>query len=85
MLRMKLLHLKIFAAVKTLVFLGVAICGATCCSSSKDTGTEDVLGNEGGSTPVNDNEAAEYKKAIIRCYKTGGTRIVKIMGTLKCY
>jgi hypothetical protein len=44
-----------------------------------------VSGNENGSEPVNGQEALEYKKAVVRCYKTGGTRVVKIMGQLKCY
>jgi hypothetical protein len=44
-----------------------------------------VAGNEGGSEPVNDKEAVEYKKAIVRCYKIGGTKVVKIMGELRCY
>lgn len=44
-----------------------------------------IPGNESGSEPVNDEESLEYKKAIVRCYKTGGTRVVKVMGTLRCY
>jgi hypothetical protein len=44
-----------------------------------------VAGNEGGSTPINKDEELVYKQAIVRCYKTGGTRVVKIMGKLRCY
>lgn len=44
-----------------------------------------VVGNEGGSQPINDQEGREYQKAINRCYKTGGTRIVKIEGKLRCF
>lgn len=44
-----------------------------------------TAGNEGGSQPINEGEATDYKKALVRCYKTGGTRIVKIMGQLRCY
>jgi hypothetical protein len=44
-----------------------------------------LTGNEEGSQPINESEANEYKKAIVRCYKTGGTRVVKIMGNLRCY
>jgi hypothetical protein len=44
-----------------------------------------VPGNENGSSPINESEAHEYNKAIVRCYKTGGTRVVKIMGSLRCY
>jgi hypothetical protein len=50
------------------------------CSTS---GT--VAGNEAGSSPINPAEELEYKKAITRCYKTGGSRVVKIMGELRCY
>lgn len=42
-------------------------------------------GNEGGSQPLNEVEEVEYKKSLLRCYKTGGSRIVKIAGELKCY
>ncbi len=44
-----------------------------------------VAGNEHGSEPINDKEALEYNKAVVRCYKTGGSRVVKIMGELRCY
>ena len=44
-----------------------------------------VSGNDGGSVPVNKEEELDYKKAVNRCYKTGGTRVVKIMGQLRCY
>lgn len=54
-------------------------------TASCATGGGGVAGNEGGSEPVNDKEAVEYKKAIVRCYKTGGTKVVKIMGELRCY
>jgi hypothetical protein len=53
------------------------------CSTGGGSGG--VSGNETGSEPVNNTEALEYKKAVVRCYKTGGTRVVKIMGQLKCY
>lgn len=45
----------------------------------------EVKGNENGSEPINEAEANEYKKAIVRCYKNGGSRIVKIQGVLRCY
>lgn len=44
-----------------------------------------VVGNEGGSAPVNETEAKEYQKAILKCYRLGGSRIVKITGELRCY
>jgi hypothetical protein len=54
---------------------------ATACQS---TGT-DLSANEGGSSPVSEKEAVAYKKALLKCYKSGGTRVVKIMGQLRCY
>lgn len=44
-----------------------------------------VAGNESGSEPVNTNEQREYMKAIRRCHKMGGSRIVKVMGELRCF
>ena len=48
-------------------------------------GGGNIPGNDHGSEPVNEEESVEYKKAIVRCYKTGGTRVVKVMGILRCY
>ena len=31
------------------------------------------------------DQAIEYQKSINRCTKTGGTRVVKIKGELRCY
>ena len=44
-----------------------------------------MAGNELGSEPVNDQEVIKYRQAIVRCYKTGGTRVVKIRGKLRCF
>lgn len=44
-----------------------------------------VAGNETGSEPVNTDEQREYMKAIRRCHKIGGSRIVKVMGELRCF
>ena len=51
------------------------------CQSSK----VDLSANEGGSTPVSEDEAVQYKKALLRCYKSGGSRVVKMMGELRCF
>ncbi len=66
------------ALLVSLLFVGQA------CSTGGGGGAG-VSGNEDGSAPINDMESNEYKKAIVRCYKTGGTRVVKIMGQLRCY
>lgn len=66
-------------SVLTVIVLGTTVLAASCVSGGGMTG------NEAGSEPVNDKEALEYKKAIVRCHKTGGSRVVKIMGELRCY
>ena len=71
MLKQFLLSLSVFSAI-----------GFSACSS---LGGLSVDGNEGGSIPVNEQEKIEYQKAIIRCNKTGGSRIVKIEGQLRCF
>ena len=77
---------KVFAKVIFSTVISASMTGIiNGCSESKSTGSEDILGNDEGSTPINENESSEYKKAIMRCYKTGGSRVVKIMGSLKCY
>lgn len=48
-------------------------------------GGSGVMGNSGGSEPVNEEEGREYKSQLLKCYKTGGSRIVKIEGQLRCY
>lgn len=60
-------------------------CG--CSSSGGDWGGGGGIHGEGlpSSEPINATEAREYKRALLRCHKTGGTRIVKIMGKLRCY
>jgi hypothetical protein len=41
--------------------------------------------NNDGSTPLNYEESRIYSSEIIRCYKIGGTRIVKIDNFLRCF
>ena len=61
----------------------VVLMAISACSTSSGSG--EVRGNDNGSVPVNENEAVEYQKAINRCTRTGGTRVVKIKGELRCY
>ncbi|MBC7660728.1 MAG: hypothetical protein H7249_13615 [Chitinophagaceae bacterium] len=42
-------------------------------------------GNDDGSSPINASEEKDYKRAINKCYKTGGSRVVKVEGQLMCY
>jgi hypothetical protein len=62
------------------IFLLLTFLGG--CQSGGSGGSG--VSNE-SSTPANEKEAIEYKKAILRCYKSGGTRVVKIEGNLRCF
>lgn len=64
------------SALLTILFL-------SSCQTGSGGGS--VAGNEGGSSPINESEVNEYKRAVHKCYKTGGTRVVKINGKLRCY
>ncbi len=67
--------------MKILVSLQLAvILSLTACA-----GGSSVKGNDGGSTAVNEGEEREYKRAINKCYKTGGSRVVKVEGQLLCF
>ncbi len=48
-------------------------------------GSSGLGGGKPGSQPVNSKEERAYKRALLKCYKTGGSRIVKIEGKLRCY
>ncbi len=78
---MKILSLALVAPLKIAFVLGL-VCS---CQTGGGSGSTAVSGNDTGSAPVNENEAHEYQKAVNRCHRTGGTRVVKIMGELKCY
>ena len=66
-----------------LAYTGALTLLLSACSSMG--GSLTVTGNENGTQPVNQKEAVEYQKAILKCYKTGGSRIVKISGELRCF
>jgi hypothetical protein len=61
------------------LFAVAALCATGACSSLQ------VAGNESGSEPINAEEQKEYMKAIRRCHKMGGSRIVKFQGELRCF
>lgn len=67
--------------MRLLAIILLGICATSCATG----GASAVRGNENGSTPVNEKEAYEYQHAINRCHRTGGTRVVKVMGELRCY
>ena len=66
------------------LFLVLAPLAFLTFTGCKTSGSR-VSGNDGGSQPINDKEALEYKRVVLKCYKTGGTRVVKIAGVLRCY
>ena len=53
------------------------------CAGSSSGGGVGMPGES--SEPINSVEETQYRKALTRCYKTGGTRIVKINSYLHCY
>lgn len=69
--------------MKALLYRAAVLTSLLGCATGGGGGS--VKGNEKGSPPLNEKEAVEYRKAVLRCYKSGGTRIVKVMGELKCY
>ena len=64
-----------FHVVQILALL--SLLGLSSCQS-------DGIG-AGGTEPLNGQEEIEYTRALNRCLKTGGTRIVKILNQLRCY
>lgn len=44
-----------------------------------------VKGNEDGSEAINELEMFDMQKAVHRCHKNGGQRVVKIKGQLRCF
>ena len=53
----------------------------TWCSACKTSSS----GSAGSSQPINASEALQQQQALNRCYKTGGSRVIKIYGRLRCY
>jgi hypothetical protein len=71
--------MKIFLSLPLIALLSLSLqaCAGGSSASSK--------ANDGGSTPINAQEEMAYKRAINKCYKTGGSRVVKVEGQLMCY
>ena len=55
----------------------VSMVGASGCQTS-DLGA-------GSTEPLNEAEKVEYHRALNRCLKSGGSRIVKVLNQLRCY
>lgn len=73
----------------TIASLGFGSMFQGCAGGGRGTsgaGVEGAQGSEaGGSTAINPKEETEYAKALLKCHRTGGTRVVKIEGALRCY
>lgn len=65
-----------------LLMISLNLMGLACATGGL---THSAGERELGSNPVNQKEDILYKQAIIRCHKTGGTRIVKINSLLRCF
>ncbi len=64
------------------IFMFLLSGGLQACAGGGGGGPS---GNDGGSEPINSSEDRDYKRAVLKCYKTGGSRVVKIEGRLMCY
>ena len=72
--------------IRVTLFFGIVSLATHLLSACAGvSGPGHVMGNEKGSAPANNAEVPEYKKAVLRCYKSGGSRVVKIEGRLRCY
>ncbi len=71
----------VVGTILMLAFLGTMALNTSCQTG----GSSGELHNEGGSNPVNQDELKDYKRAVLRCNKMGGTRVVKVRGKLLCY
>jgi hypothetical protein len=38
-----------------------------------------------GTQPANEKERIKFHQALLRCNKTGGSKIIKIMGKTRCF
>lgn len=74
--------MKILSTLLLLSTLALLGCSG---GSGGGEGDDGVQASGESSQPLNAEEEIQYRKALTRCYKTGGTRIVKIDNYLHCY
>lgn len=74
------------------IFVSISFVLVSCQSGGGDSSggvargsKAGILGGGESSKPTNPDEERAYKRALLKCYKTGGSRIVKIQGKLRCY
>ncbi|RYZ53431.1 MAG: hypothetical protein EOP07_17835 [Proteobacteria bacterium] len=70
--------MRFLLALQLVTMLSLTACAGGAGGSSNS-------GNDNGSNPINAQEERDYKRAINKCYKTGGSRVVKVEGQLMCY
>lgn len=66
-------------AVPLNLFIAVVVTFLVSCQGYR------VKGNEDGSEAINELEMFDMQKAVHRCHKHGGQRVVKIKGQLRCF
>lgn len=64
------------------IFISILL-GAVSCSHGN--GNSFDFSNSGGTEPRDDKEALKYRRELLKCYKSGGSRIVMIQQQLVCY
>ena len=72
-------------AVLCMFYLPVSACQSSGGGRPSGGSSAGILGGGESSQPINPAEEKQYKRALLKCYKTGGSRIVKIKGILRCY
>ncbi|RZA17438.1 MAG: hypothetical protein EOP10_22770 [Proteobacteria bacterium] len=74
--------MKFLSSLPLIALLSLSL---NACAGGAGSTTSTSQSNDGGSSPINGKEELAYKRAINKCYKTGGSRVVKVEGQLMCY
>ena len=69
-----------FGRLIALISLGASLLFLSYCSSAT---REPFL--DASSEPISKSEETAYARAMHRCVKTGGSRVVKVSGNLRCF
>ena len=65
--------------------LGTWACALMMVGSLHIAGCQTNDLGTGSTEPLNDAEKLDYHRALNRCLKSGGSRIVKVLNQLRCY
>ncbi|MES2745912.1 MAG: hypothetical protein V4655_10825 [Bdellovibrionota bacterium] len=74
--------MKFLSSLSLIALLSLSL---NACAGGVGSSSTTSQSNDGGSSPINAREEIAYKRAINKCYKTGGSRVVKVEGQLMCY